>query len=38
MPRSTVSAHCVDGRDEVISRQIEDALDPDSSTGTDPDA
>ena len=27
-----VYAHCVDGRDEVISRQIEDALDPDSST------
>ena len=27
-----VYAHCVDGRDEVISRQIEDALDPYSST------
>jgi hypothetical protein len=27
-----VYAHCIDGRDEVISRQIEDALDPDSST------
>ena len=27
-----VYAHCVDGRDEVISQQIEDALDPDSST------
>jgi hypothetical protein len=28
-----VYAHCVDGRDEVISRQFEEALDPDSSTG-----
>jgi hypothetical protein len=27
-----VHAHCIDGRDEVISRQIEDALDPESST------
>jgi integrase len=25
-----VYAHCIDGRDEIISRQIEDALDPDS--------
>jgi hypothetical protein len=25
-----VYAHCLDGRDEVISRQIDDALDPDS--------
>jgi integrase len=26
-----VYAHCIEGRDEVIGRQIEDALDPDSS-------
>jgi len=27
-----VYAHCIEGRDDLISRQIEDAFDPDSST------
>ena len=27
-----VYAHCIDGREQVISRQIEDALDSDSCT------
>ena len=27
-----VYAHCIDGREDLISQQIEDALDPDSST------
>jgi hypothetical protein len=30
--RQDVYTHCVDGRNEVISRQIEEALDPDSAT------
>jgi hypothetical protein len=30
--RQDVYAHCIDGRDEVISQQIEDTLDPNSST------
>jgi len=28
----SVYAHCTDGRDDLISQQIEDALDPDSGT------
>jgi hypothetical protein len=27
-----VYTHCIDGREDLISQQIEDALDPDSST------
>ena len=29
-----VYAHCTDGREDLISQQIEDALDPDSGTPT----
>ncbi len=30
--RDHAAAHCIDGRDDLISQQIKDALDPDSGT------
>jgi hypothetical protein len=27
-----IHVHCIDGREDLIGQQIEDALDPDSST------